>query len=311
MEINERIINEVTRLVAQTMRDMNENVKVECNVVTKNNDTVLHGLTFTSTDSAGSTGNNMRITPIFYIENYRYASTVMEIAANIISDYQHFKESLSTDDVPSLVASVGDFDKIKDKLRLRLINKANNKKVLETVPYLDFLDLAVIPVIEFDAQTSTKVTQQLVHAWEHELFDVFYYARNNTFYEDYLFKSMNDIFLEMGFPKELLANVDDIDIMPQMYILSNQTSVNGAIWLYDKNTIKQIADKLNADLMVLPSSIHESIIIPMSTTTSMVSAKEMTKMVQEVNNEAVAPNEKLSDHVYIYLRESGWLKNWE
>ena len=67
----------------------------------------------------------------------------------------------------------------------------------------------------------------------------------------------------------------------------------------DEEVMSLIAEKLGSDLIVIPSSIHETIILK---ETENVSVTELNAMVEAVNEEAVTPQEKLGNSVYRFDR---------
>ena len=81
-----------------------------------------------------------------------------------------------------------------------------------------------------------------------------------------------------------------------MFVLTNDTKVNGAAAILNDDIRQEIAEKVG-DFYMLPSSIHETLIIPKD---AGMELKELEQMVQEVNQTQVAPGERLSDHVYEY-----------
>ena len=85
--------------------------------------------------------------------------------------------------------------------------------------------------------------------------------------------------------------------------LTNEMKLNGATEICNFSTMQEIADRFESDLYVLPSSIHEVIILPKNVN---FDVNELTSMVQAVNGTEVRPEEVLSDHVYIFSREDGW-----
>ena len=89
------------------------------------------------------------------------------------------------------------------------------------------------------------------------------------------------------------------------YVLTNPQKVFGAVELLDGSTLKGIGDELGGDFIVLPSSLHESIIIPAD---GSVSYQELADIVTDINRNMVSIMERLSDHVYLYEREKGVLK---
>ena len=69
----------------------------------------------------------------------------------------------------------------------------------------------------------------------------------------------------------------------------------------DEEVMSLIAEKLGSDLIVIPSSIHETIILKEAEN---VSVTELNAMVEAVNEEAVTPQEKLGNSVYRFDREA-------
>ena len=86
------------------------------------------------------------------------------------------------------------------------------------------------------------------------------------------------------------------DIPDTMFVLTNDTKVNGAAAILNDDIRQEIAEKVG-DFYMLPSSIHETLIIPKD---AGMEFKELEQMVQEVNQTQMAPGERLSDHVYEY-----------
>ena len=95
-------------------------------------------------------------------------------------------------------------------------------------------------------------------------------------------------------------DIDLRDYVPSdMYILTNETKLNGAACILYENVLYDFAQKLGEDLYILPSSVHEVILLPKL---SVFEKDELVNMVREVNTEGVAAEEVLSDHVYEYNR---------
>lgn len=112
--------------------------------------------------------------------------------------------------------------------------------------------------------------------------------------EDVIFGSQKSIPLEPG---ELDREVTE----RSMFVLSNREKVQGAAYMFDETVMERIAEKLNSSLIILPSSIHETIIMKETEDMDMDSMKEMVM----VANETVIESElKLSDEIYRYDRDT-------
>lgn len=86
-----------------------------------------------------------------------------------------------------------------------------------------------------------------------------------------------------------------------MYIISNTQKTLGAGCLLNKQALNDFCEKLECDkLVILPSSIHEAILLPADSNTDL---EQLTEMVQEVNSTQVLPEEQLSNRIFIYEKE--------
>lgn len=110
--------------------------------------------------------------------------------------------------------------------------------------------------------------------------------------EDVIYGSQEEIPLELG---ELDREVTD----RSMFVLSNREKVQGAAYMFDENILEKIAGKLNSSLIILPSSIHETIIMK---ETEDMDMDFMRGMVMDVNEMVVEPEQQLSDEIYHYDR---------
>ena len=112
-----------------------------------------------------------------------------------------------------------------------------------------------------------------------------------------LYKDMDDEDAE-----RLLADMVPQDEM--MFVLSNKQRVNGSAALLDKEIMQSIVDKFGGEFYILPSSVHECIIVAADAD---MDTSQLTAMIQEVNAGQVAPDERLSDHPYRYTVKDGLL----
>lgn len=63
--------------------------------------------------------------------------------------------------------------------------------------------------------------------------------------------------------------------------------------------LQEFADRVGSDVFILPSSIHETLLIPANAD---MDTEYLRDMVRTVNRTKVAPDEILSDNVYYYSR---------
>ena len=103
----------------------------------------------------------------------------------------------------------------------------------------------------------------------------------------------------MDFGDVVGAPFDDSTAMPA-YILSNQRGVNGAAAMLYEGILDVFCEAIGGGIMILPSSIHEVIIIPQNDEQT----DAYVNIVKDINKAVVAPRDKLTDSVYQYDTES-------
>lgn len=291
-KLNKEFINNVINEIKLIVGD---NATVEMKEVVKNNDVTLHGVIVKLPEES--------ITPTLYLENYidNEEMNCREIAKEIISEIAKAR-TLSVSIKPE---DILDFNKVKDRICLRLINKKNNRKMLETIPYVSFCDLAVVLTINFNENMSTKINQEILDKWNKTIEELISLAKENT---KRIFPvsitNMNEIMAEIAdVSVELFEAMTGIsNDFPKQYVLTNKSKINGATCLFYDEVLEEFANKINSDFIVIPSSIHEVILQPLLPELTL---KEVTEMVKEINESEVSEEEILSDHAYFYRKETG------
>lgn len=100
-----------------------------------------------------------------------------------------------------------------------------------------------------------------------------------------MFLDLQDMLAKMCFDESgdvkagSLEHLEDVDPNAMMYVLTNSNQVNGAVYMCDEEVMSLIAEKLGSDLIVIPSSIHETIILK---ETENMSVRELNAMVEAV-----------------------------
>lgn len=94
------------------------------------------------------------------------------------------------------------------------------------------------------------------------------------------------------------------DVSP-LYVLSNTNGLYGASCMIYQDVLKDFADRIQADIVLLPSSVHEVLLTPKLPETSY---EDLSSMVTSINRQEVSLEEQLSNQVYLFSREEGKLK---
>lgn len=189
---------------------------------------------------------------------------------------------------------------------VKLINTSVNEELLEKAPHTDMMDMSItyrVRVNELDANddgiSSYLVSNEILKSSGLSLEIVHEKAMENTRkmfpprVSD-LSEVMRDI---LSIPEEFaMIELPDTGVK----ILSNETGNLGAsVILYD-DILEQVSEIMGGDFYVLPSSIHECLAAPVN----MMEPGELTEIVTMANVETVAPNDQLSNQVYMYDSKS-------
>lgn len=252
------------------------------------------------------------ITPTVYVNDFydEYEEDLEEIIDRMESLIRN--NTIREDyDVDSLI----EFEKIKDRVVYKLINFDKNEDLLKTTPHKKFLDLAVVYYISLDddcfEQASILINNSHLKLWEKNTDEIDELARYNAprLLKPEL-KSMKETLEEMirpgcfdedeEFGDELFDDSDDCG----MYVLTNEKKLFGASALLYDNVIKDFADKMKSGLYILPSSVHEVIMVPEKFVNE---ASMLDDMIVEVNETQVPKVDVLSDHSYYYSIEKGFV----
>lgn len=272
-----------------------EGGNITINHVIKNNGCEMDGLVIME--------KGKDIAPTIYLDSFYELYTNGENIKNIIRQieviYEQNKNNVTFD-----VNILKHFDTIKGKIVYKVVNYRSNEKLLEQVPHKRILDLAVVFYCLLDNEYGRSATALIYNNnlknWNVTIDDVYKAALKNT--PDLLhskISSMAALFEKCGVNVDG-EEVDLKDYVPSdMYVLTYESKLNGAACILYENVLYDFAQKLGADLYILPSSVHEVILLPKL---SMFEKDELVNMVKEVNTEGVAADEVLSDHVYEYNR---------
>lgn len=258
--------------------------------VVKNNDVCRYGISAFSKEGS----NGKKVSRIVYLEDfyqeyedeqeYNLEGIVNEICS-ILTDFTSpgFNETDYTD-----------IDKVKDKIIFELVNYEKNEKRLLDRPYIKIMDLAVIfAFVATDLGRDfgvVHITNEIAKQFGLTRDEIWEFAKVNT---PKLLKA--DIMPMSGFVYDEKADNEE------MYIICNCKKTSGAgVILYDR-ILEELSSELESDLYILPSSVHETIVIRADKNKDVYALQEMVK---NINNTVVSAEDILSDKVYCYYRNS-------
>ncbi len=272
----------------------------EISVVTsiKNNSTKFTGIMFRQKEKMTSPTVYIDDLYIDYREN---RLSLAEITEEVIDRYE--KTAGAVDDVCHLNV---DYEKCKTMVVYRLVSRERNQEALKNMPYIPFLDLAItfhlVISVNDRYMQSLKIDKDIQEKWNVSVEQLFKMAKKNT--EQLLpaeISELRQLVSAYADPEEVmtekeLTNEEKID----MIVVSNELGINGAAAVLYEGVIEKLAEKYKMDLYLLPSSIHEMIVVPAY---DRALYEPLGVMVKNINDHYVEKEEVLSDRVYIYQRE--------
>ena len=192
--------------------------------------------------------------------------------------------------------------KAGDRIVCRLVNTDRNRGLLREVPHRDFLDMSVICCLLVEngylgsgAILLSREHLRKLRVGEEMLFHQAY--RNTRQIMPAELMTLSELVRELGrgSGREDQDSIQDIPV----FVLTNTKRYYGALWITDRYIQRRISELVGSDYYVLPSSVHECLILP-----ARLSAREhiLARMVREINSTILEPQEILSDSVYLYVR---------
>lgn len=240
-----------------------------------------------------------------YYDSYLQGTKIEEIVERLRLIYSHCAIPVISDDFTL------NLEDVREYIIFRIVNYDKNEKILQEIPHKKIMDLAVTYhclVKNNDEVIGTiRLSNDHTKDWGISAEDLDNLAYDNTVrlfpatIQD-MDEVIRNYISEMELPEEIIDNICKQDLQPEvkMFVLTNRNGVNGASCILYKNVLKNFADEINSDLVIIPSSIHEIILLPFC---GRIEREELNDMVGEVNANQVPIDEVLSEHVYFYLRD--------
>ncbi|MBQ9764961.1 MAG: hypothetical protein IJW18_02035 [Lachnospiraceae bacterium] len=296
---------EFEELIVNKIKGKLPNEEVIVRSITKNNSVNLRGLVILNEDK--------RISPSIYLESffesYKKGQDIDDLVEEILELYNEQDGQVVFDP-----ESYKDINRIRDKVLYKLINFERNEELIENLPHRRFLDFAVVyyVIVDCDSQGTGSILIRNEHLdfWNVNEEDLYSFACANTYKEmPHEIVSMSDIINEIldennGEYEDIVRDIipeetDEDENVIKMYVMTNLKRINGAVTMLYEGALKEFANKIVKNLYILPSSVHELVVVP---DVCGADKKALYNIVREANEECVSAEEWLSDNVYYYDR---------
>ncbi len=298
----EQFIELVAAHIQEYLPESYRESKVEVMERTKNNDILLHGLIIRKGDK------DKEAVPIIYLEPYydahRFEGKDMEdIMHEIARDYQKVARDIPDFDLPEMTR-----EGIRNKVFVKLVNSKSNTEHLKDLVRLPveggFTLTAYINMDNLSGNAMIQITRDMAEQMGYDERELMQDAMRNTMSaHPAKLVEMQKVMMDMAGLRKLEPEDNLLSESPApvcdltMLILSNTDLYFGSAALFYPEIRQQIADVTGGSFYILPSSVHELIILPDN---GCQDEQALAQMVRSVNSAEVQPEEQLGNKVLYY-----------
>ena len=282
---------------------LGEAYDVRSQIVRKNNGIELTGI---SIHQEGE-----KAAPVFYLNEYMDREPLCEEAAEITAQ-EITNKYMTYGTVPEIIKEMEsdfyEFNKIKDKVRFKLINTKNNEALLKQIPSIPYMDLSIVFYRYMEEDNGGMMVAQIqkghLDLWEVDVQVLYKVAlQNMQRVMPAEIKSINEIIhnLRCTYGEEIEEDGKE----PPFYVLSTVSGINGAACMLYPGMIANFAEQRGKDIIILPSSVHEVLLLE---DTGEMDFVALMKLVKYINGTEVPMEDILSERVYEYNLEKKEIK---
>lgn len=289
---------------------------MECEVMEKrkNNGIVLTGICFQRPGK--------QVSPIVYVEPFYQemckGKPMEDVLGKIAETAQAAMEAGRFPKLPD----VGNYDKVKEYLGVKIVNTRANRKELPGIPHRNTEDLSLVPVLKFPlpeqgAYGSSKISNEMMEHWGVDVDTLIGQAWENEEKGDPpVLRGLGEYMGETVFGCRTENNLLNAQNPASgradetVYMLSNRSRINGAVYFASPETMEKVSVVFPEGFFIVPSSVHEILIVPKDKDVQEVERipKEMGRLLRNINQSYVERDEILSDRIYEYDKESGKIR---
>ena len=278
-----------------------DDVRIETGVTLRNNGGKYNGI------KIFLKGSGSRISPSFELDRlYRLFEDGMLNVGDCVWKIFHERENLSHDEGEKWLAeNISEWESVKDDIYPVLLSTKENRELLAKLVSTPMLDLSIIYIIRREISEedimSIKIPQRLMESYEITPEQLHRQAMKNMKKDGYEFTDIESLIMEMAGMEGISG--EKVDPKLEMYILTNRDRSYGAAGILNKEMLQEFSG--GRDFIILPSSVHESLFVPVDGETDQ---SVFGEMVREINRNEVSVEEQLADHSYYYDAKNGEIR---
>ena len=238
-------------------------------------------------------GDSKKVQPVIYLEDYYRmflrGSNMETLANNIEEAYEMIRCDHNMD-------FFEDYGKVENRIYMRLINYDRNEELLKQVSHIRWHDLAIVfyYALDWEERATILLYESHLNLWRKTVEEIFQTAKRNM---------EKDIPVRLVTINEMVHEITGMELReesPEIFVLTIQGNRDGAAAILYATEIKDLADRLQSDLLFFPASIHEFLIVKDNHERTY---EEDRMTVNMVNEREVHFQEFLSNNLYRYNRE--------
>ena len=307
---------EFSRIIREGLQEqLEDGISISLDQIKENNGTVRTVLTL----SRGKGGLCPRFDMRSLYEQYQEMGEDWEAMDQVLRSLREAGSGIGRERAKrEEIGDILDYEQWKESIVFRLVNTEKNREFLKTVPHTDILDLSVVfyALLEVSREGAAMMTicENHLRQWDIGRDVLWKAAEENVrrILPAELFTmrhALNEIVgsAEAGSDEGNLLDGGDGE-RDRMYVLTNRMRSYGAACIAYPYIPGMIGETLGSDYYILPSSVHEVMIVPAC---GGLDGEELEEMVREINATQVAEEEVLSDHIYYYERRTGCLRMFD
>ena len=307
------ILKEFGNNLIPELEKLNSEFKYSITEYEKNNKHVVS----LCVDYNTSNKNDMKICPQFPLDYYYSFLTDNNLNSVVEKLYEDIVKNKSRLNLGSLFNDIkkGNYQKFKDNIYIKVLSIENNEELLNSLVYKEYAGVAMVPYILFsvsdDNETGTaNITKAMFDEFrdkptEDELFET---ALLNTKKYGFVFNNMLNIILTNNHidfsPTKFYSFINENGYNNKDFILiTNKSAYFGAAFICYKEYLHTIANALNTNLYIIPSSINEVLIM---SETNLASKNDLISMVTDINNNSdlISTTDILGSFVWHYNKDT-------
>ena len=243
------------------------------------------------TPKGSSIGVNANLDEIFHaMERGRdYSEVLSGVTESLKGSLEHMPKFQ--------VSDLTNYAEMKNRLAMEVVSAERNAKMLQDVPHEQMEDIAVVYRLVLDsskdASSTILVTNDLMDKFgitHEQLHDDA--MKNAPLIRPAEIKGMGETLNEIEHGPVLEPDPDEF-----LFVAGVPDQTHGAAVIAYPNFFEEAAEKLGGDYFIIPSSIHEVLLVK---DTGEMNARDLAALIREVNATEVAPEDVLTDHAYHY-----------